>query len=71
MSSLHKQLDRVLILNDYDVFSGYADYIKDEAIDHARQEFERYKKKKVIEDNGYIYDEEMAAAGEFNFLFED
>ncbi|HEK1928030.1 TPA: virulence RhuM family protein [Proteus mirabilis] len=71
MSSLHKQLDRVLILNDYDVFSGYADYIKDEAIDHARQEFERYKKKKVIEDNGYIYDEEMAAAGEFDFLFED
>lgn len=70
MASLHKQLDRVLTLNDYDVFPGYTDYIKEEALDHARQEFERYKKKKIIEDNGYTYDEDMAASGEFDFLFE-
>lgn len=39
MASLHKQLDRVLTLNDYDVFPGYTDYIKEKALDHARQEF--------------------------------
>ncbi|WP_339373655.1 RhuM family protein [Xenorhabdus cabanillasii] len=71
MHSLHAQLDRLLTLNDYDVFPGYQDYLKDTALDHARQEFERYKKKKIIEDAGYTYDEELVELGEYDFLFED
>lgn len=70
MSSLHNQLDRLLTLNDYDIFSGYQDYIREEALEHARQEFERYKKRKIIEQKGYIYDEELADAGEFDHLLE-
>ena len=71
MKSLHAQLDRLLTLNDYAVFSGYTDYIKDEALDHASIEFELYKKRKYIESKGYIFDEELFALGEFDHLFED
>lgn len=71
MKSLHGQLDRLLTLNNYPVFSGYTDYIKDEALEHAAQEFELYKKRRHIESKGYIYDEELFALGEYNHLFED
>ncbi|MBH2810136.1 virulence RhuM family protein [Serratia liquefaciens] len=70
MKSLHAQLDRLLTLNDYAVFSGYTDYIKDEAIEHAGLEFELYKKRRFIESKGYTFDEELLALGEFDFLFE-
>ena len=73
MDSLHQKLDDLLVFNDYPVFSGYEDYIyiKDEAINHARQELEYYKNRKKIESLGYKYDEEAMAAGEYNeFLIE-
>ncbi|MGA6105607.1 RhuM family protein [Pseudomonas solani] len=66
MESLHAQLDRLLVLNDYPVFSGYEDYIKDEAISHARQEFGLFKKRQKIEAMGYEYDEEALANGEYD-----
>lgn len=65
MESLHLQLDRLLVLNDYPVFSGYEDYIKEEAINHARQELERYKDRRKIEALGYEYDEDALAAGDY------
>ncbi|GKX58374.1 virulence RhuM family protein [Leminorella grimontii] len=71
MKSLHGQLDRLLTLNNYSVFAGYTDYIKEEALDHAEQEFELYKKRRHIESKGYIYDEELLALGEFDHLFEE
>lgn len=71
MTSLHRQLDRLLTLNDYDVFPGYTDYIKDEAMEHAALEFELYKKRRHIEKQGYVYDEELFALGEYSHLFED
>lgn len=71
MKSLHDQLDRLLTLNDYAVFSGYTDYIKDEALEHAAQEFELYKKRVYIESKGYAFDEELYALGEFDFLFDN
>lgn len=70
MKSLHQQLDRLLTLNDYQVFSGYTDYIKDEALEHARMEFELYKRRKHIESKGYRYDPDIDASGDFDFLFE-
>ncbi|ATR83037.1 hypothetical protein CS390_10990 [Pseudomonas sp. HLS-6] len=68
MDSLHKQLDRLLVLNDYPVFSGYEDFIKEEAVNHAKQELGLYKKRKKIEALGYAYDEEALAAGEYDEL---
>ena len=59
MASLHAQLDRLLTLNDYAVFPGYTDYIKDEAMEHAAIEFDLYKKRRHIEKQGYVYDEEL------------
>ncbi|KAB7702893.1 RhuM family protein [Plesiomonas shigelloides] len=70
MASLHHQLDRLLTLNDYDVLDGYSDYLKDQALQHAEQEFELYKKRIHIEKHGYIYDEESLALGEYDHLFE-
>lgn len=70
MKSLHQQLDRLLTLNNYSVFSGYTDYIKDEALEHARLEFDLYKKRRHIEKQGYIYDEELYSLGEYDHLFE-
>lgn len=72
MDSLHQKLDQLLVFNDYPVFSGYEDYIKDEAISHAKQEMGLYKKRKKIESLGYKYDEEALAAGEYDeLLIED
>lgn len=66
MGSLHKQLDRLLELNDYPVFEGWKAYIKDAAERHARQELGLYKKRKKIKSMGIEYDEEALAAGEYD-----
>lgn len=66
MKSLHTQLDRLLTLNDYPIFGGYQDYIKDEAMSHARIELGLYKKRKKIEAMGIEYDEEALASGEYD-----
>lgn len=68
MESLHKQLDRLLTLNDYPVFEGYQDYIKDEALRHARSELGLFKKRKKIESLGIEYDEEALVSGEYDEL---
>lgn len=68
MDSLHQKLDQLLIFNDYPVFSGYEDFIKDEVLNHARQELGLYKKRKKIEALGYEYNEEALAAGEYDEL---
>lgn len=68
MSSLHSQLDRLLVLNDYPVFDGYTDYLKDEAVRHAALELGLYKKRKKIESLGVEYNEESLAAGEYDEL---
>jgi hypothetical protein len=66
MKSLHDQLDRLLTLNDYPVFSGYQDYIRNEAMVHARRELTLYRKRKKIESLGIEYEEETLAAGEYD-----
>lgn len=66
MESLHRQLDRLLSLNDYPVFDGWRDFLKDQADKHARQELTLYKKRKKIEAMGIEYDEEALAAGEYD-----
>lgn len=68
MLSLHAQLDRLLTLNDYPVFEGYRDFIKNEAMSHARIELGLYKKRKKIEAMGVDYDEEALAVGEYDEL---
>ncbi len=68
MESLHAQLDRLLILNDYEVFDGYKDYIKDEAIAHARLEYELYQKRLKVESQGIAFDEELYAIGEYDYI---
>lgn len=66
MQSLHDQLDRLLTLNNYPVFDGYKDYIKDEAMRHARIEIGLYRKRLKIEALGIEYDEEALSLGEYD-----
>lgn len=66
MNSLHDKLDQLLRFNDYPVFGGYEDFIKEEALNHAKQELDYYKKRKKLEALGYQYDEESLAAGEYD-----
>lgn len=68
MQSLHNQLDRLLQLNDYPVFDGYKDYLKDKAERHAKQELTLYKKRLKIEQMGIEYDEEALALGEYDHI---
>ena len=68
MESLRQQLDRLLILNDYPVFDGYKDYLKDEAIEHAKRELSLLKKRKKIESLGIEYKEELLNEGEYDEL---
>ncbi|MFW2545674.1 RhuM family protein [Primorskyibacter sp. 2E107] len=66
MKSLHQQLDRLLTLNDYPVFDGYRDFLKDDAERHARQELTLFKKRMALESKGVKYDEEALADGEYD-----
>lgn len=66
MESLHRQLDRLLTLNDYPVFDGYRDFLRDDAERHARQELTLYKKRMTLESKGIKYDEEALADGEYD-----
>lgn len=66
MKSLHLQLDRLLTLNDYEVFDGYKDYIKDQAIQHAKIEYAYYKKRTKLETLGIEFDEDGLVAGEYD-----
>lgn len=68
MESLHLQLDRLLTLNNYPVFDGYKDFIKNEAMQHARLEYNLYKKRLKIESMGIPYNEEDLAAGLYDDL---
>lgn len=68
MESLHQQLDRLLTLNDYPVFDGYKDFIKEEAMSHAKRELGLFKKRQKIESMGVAYNEEALAAGEYDEL---
>lgn len=49
MKDLHDQLDKILEVNGYPVFSGYTDYIKDSAIRHVEAEYNRYRDIKKLE----------------------
>lgn len=71
MESLHQKLDALLIFNEYPVFAGWENFIKDQAVSHARQELGLYKKRKRIEALGYTYDEEALATGEYDELLID
>lgn len=66
MDSLHQQLDRLLTLNDYSVFQGYKDYLKDEALSHAEQEYRLFHKRLKIESLGYEYDVDALSNGEYD-----
>lgn len=71
MKSLHSQLDRLLTLNDYPVFEGYKDFLRDDAERHARQELTLYKKRLKIESMGVTYDEDALAEGEYDEILMD
>jgi len=55
-----------LTLNNYPVFDGYKDYIKDEAMDHAKRELELYRKRIKIEALGLEYSVEALPLGEYD-----
>jgi hypothetical protein len=66
MESLHEQLDRLLHLNDYPVFDGYKDFLKDDAVRHAKTELQMYRARKKIEAKGIEYDETSYMLGEYD-----
>ncbi|WP_372886127.1 RhuM family protein [Psychrobacter sp.] len=49
MKDLHEQLDKILEVNGYPVFSGYTDYIKDSAMRHVEAEYNRYRDIKKLQ----------------------
>lgn len=44
MDDLAQKLDELLRTNDYAVFGGYRDYLKDRAMEHADKEWRRFQK---------------------------
>lgn len=71
MDSLHGQLDRLLRLNEYPVFEGWKDYLKEDAKRHATQEITLFKKRLKIEAMGVEYDEEALASGDYDDILID
>lgn len=66
MNMLHTQLDKLLELNGYEVFEGYSDYIKDHALEHAQQEYEKFLEIKKLEHLGVDVDLELFYIGEYD-----
>lgn len=66
MKSLHEQLDRLLVLNDYPLFDGYQDFIKDEAVKHAKRELALYRKRRALDAKGINYDWDLLEDGEYD-----
>ncbi|MPV99843.1 RhuM family protein [Bombella apis] len=64
--SLKEQLDKLLTLNDYDVFDGYQDYLKHQADKHIEIEWKAYKARLKLEKLGIEYDTEAHALGEYD-----
>jgi len=71
MASLGDQLDRLLTLNNYPVFDGYKDYLKDVAIEHAVAELKNYRVRLKIEGAGLPYDPEGVALGEYDDILKN
>ncbi|WP_172493341.1 RhuM family protein [Gluconobacter oxydans] len=71
MTSLGQQLDRLLVLNNYPVFDGYKDYLKDVAVDHAIAELRNYRIRLKIEEAGLSYDPEGVALGEYDDILKN
>ena len=42
MAELGRKLDELLRVNDYSVFTGWKDFLKDKAIRHAQAEYARF-----------------------------
>jgi len=71
MSMLHSQLDKLLEINGYEVFEGYSDYIKEHAVKHAQQEYEKFLEIKKLEHLGIDVDLELFYLGEYDELKEE
>lgn len=50
MADLTKKLDSLLSVNDYPVFKGYKDYLRDKAINHAKAEYAMWQRRLAKED---------------------
>ena len=44
MENLAQKLDELLETNDYAVFPGYRDFLKDRAMEHAATDWKRFQK---------------------------
>lgn len=66
MIGLHEQLDNLLRLNGYPVFSGYSDYLKDKAVEHANREYEDFIEIQKLKHIGLNVDLEGFYLGEYN-----
>ena len=73
MRSLNDHVDRLLLFNEYELLPDSRDgaALRDEANEHAQRQYELFKKKRIIEKAGYVYDPELMAYGEYNDLFDD
>lgn len=67
MQILHEQLNKLLELNGYDVFEGYSDYIKENAMVHANKEYEAFIEIKKLEHLGLDVDLELFYMGEYEY----
>lgn len=68
MSMLHEQLDKLIEVNGYDVFGGYSEYIKDQAEEHAKQEYEKFLEIEKLKHIGIDVDLELFYLGEYDDL---
>lgn len=70
MASLHEQLDRLLRLNEYPVFEGYKDFLKDDAVRHAKAELAMYRIRLKVEGVCLEYDETSYLLGDYDEVLE-
>jgi hypothetical protein len=63
MVQLNKQLDTLLVLNEYPLFSGYEDYLRKDALRHAENEYAMHLEIKKLEMLGLEVDLEYFYEG--------
>jgi hypothetical protein len=71
MQKLHSKLDELLKFNEYPVFDGYKVQLKDEAIEHIKNEYKLYEKIHKLKYIGIEVDLEAFYNGEYDDIYDE
>jgi hypothetical protein len=71
MKELHNKLDEYIKINEYPVWDGYKTQLKDEAIEHVKNEYTLYEKIQKLKYSGIDVDLELFYNGGYDDIYKE